>query len=126
MQKYRSIQNGQVPSLIELRYSECNVLKLRLFISKRNELNDYSRKGYIKIAVIDLDKSKDYPVNFVCILPKNIKLNGKKGTKFEKMFGDNSSEVAKKLLKHALRAEEDWEIKAEIKKRLDLLKPKPQ
>jgi hypothetical protein len=102
------------------------VLKLRLFISKRNELNDYSRKGYLRFVVVDLDRSKDYPVNFVCILPKNIKLDGKKSTKFEKTFGDISLELAKKLLKHALSAEDDWEIKAEIKKRLDLLNPKPQ
>jgi len=107
-------------------YSLCDVLKLRLFISKRNELNDYSRKGYIRFVVVDLDRSKKYPANFVCILPKNIKLTGNKATKFEKVFEDNSLEVAKKLLRSALRAEEDWEVKAEIRKRLDLLKPKPQ
>jgi hypothetical protein len=101
-------------------------LKFRLFISKRDELNDYSRKGYIRFVVVDLDKSKDYPVNFVCILPKNIKSSGKKSTKFETIFGDNSLDLAKKLLKRALRTEEDWEVKAEIRKRLDLLKPKPQ
>jgi hypothetical protein len=106
-------------------HSERNVLKLRLVISKRNELNDYSRKGYIRFVVVDLDKSKEYPVNFVCILPKNIKVNGKKNTKFEKTFGDNSLDLAKKLLRRALRTEEDWEVKAEIRKRLDLLKPKP-
>ena len=101
-------------------------MKLRLLISKRNELNDYSRKGYIRFVVIDLDRSKEYPANFVCILPKNIKLSGKKTTKFEKMFEDNSLELAKKLLKRALRTEEDWETKAEIRKRLDLFNPKPQ
>jgi hypothetical protein len=109
-----------------IRRLERNVLKLRLFISKRNELNDYSQKGYIRFVVVDLDKSKDYPVNFVCILPKNIKVSGKKNTKFERTFGDNSLDLAKKLLRRALRAEEDWEVKAEIRKRLDLLKPKPQ
>jgi hypothetical protein len=104
----------------------CDVLKLRLFISKRNELNDYSRKGYIRFVVVDLDRSRKYPANFVCILPKNIKPTGKKATKFERMFEDESLELAKKLLKRALRAEEDWEVKAEIRKRLDLLTPKPQ
>jgi hypothetical protein len=107
-------------------YSVCDVLKLRLFISKRNELNDYSRKGYIRFVVVDLDRSKKYPANFVCILPKNIKPTGNKATKFEKMFEDESLELAKKLLKRALRAEEDWEVKAEIRKRLELLNPKPQ
>jgi hypothetical protein len=89
-------------------------------------LNDYSRKGYIRFVVVDLDRSKKYPANFVCILPKNIKLTGKKATKFERMFEDDSLELAKKLLKRALRAEEDWEVKAELRKRLDLLNPKPQ
>lgn len=42
------------------------------------------------------------------------------------MFEDDSLELAKKLLKRALRAEEDWEVKAEIRKRLELLTPKPQ
>jgi hypothetical protein len=109
-----------------IRRSERNVLKLRLLTSKRNELSDYSQEGYIRFVVVDLDKSKDYPVNFVCILPKNIKVSGKKNTKFERIFGDNSLDLAKKLLRRALRAEEDWEVKAEIRKRLDLLKPKPQ
>ena len=104
----------------------CNVVKLKLLISKRNELNDYSRAGYIRFVVVDLNRSKEYPANFVCILPKNIKLSSKKNTKFERMFGDDSLELAKKLLRRALRAEEDWEVKAEIRKRLDLLKPKPQ
>jgi hypothetical protein len=134
MQKYRPVQNGRVPPPIgpaEIHerftlYSVCDVLKLRLFISKRNELNDYSRKGYIRFVVVDLDRSKKYPANFVCILPKNIKPTGSKATKFEKMFEDESLELAKKLLKHALRAEEDWEVKAEIRKRLELLNPKPQ
>jgi hypothetical protein len=107
-------------------YSVCDVLKLRLFISKRSELNDYSRKGYIRFVVVDLDRSKKYPANFVCILPKNIKPTGKKATKFEKMFENDSLELAKKLLKRALRAEEDWEVKAEIRKRLELLRQKPQ
>jgi hypothetical protein len=92
-------------------------------LSKRNELNDYSRKGYIRFVVVDLDKSKKYPVNFICLLPKNIKVSGKRNSKFERNFGDNSLELAKKLLKRALRAESDRKIKAEIRKRLDLLQP---
>jgi hypothetical protein len=97
-------------------------MKIRLYISKRNELKDYSLKNYIRFIVVDLDKSKDYPTNFVCILPKNIKLSGKQHTKFERIFGDNSLKLAKKLLRRTLRAEDDWEIKAEIRKRLDRLK----
>jgi hypothetical protein len=99
-------------------------LKLGL-VSKRNGLNDYSRKGYLRFVVVDLDRSKKYPANFICLLPKNIKASGKRNSKFERNFGDNSLELAKKLLKRALRTESDREVKAEIRKRLDLLKPKP-
>lgn len=42
------------------------------------------------------------------------------------MFEDDRFELTKKLLKRALRAEEYWEVKSEIRKRLDLLKPKTQ
>jgi hypothetical protein len=100
-------------------------LKLRL-LPKRPELNDYSHKGYLRFVVVDLDRSKKYPANFICLLPKNIKASGKRNSKFERNFGDNSLELAKKLLKRALRAESDREAKAEIRKRLDLLKPKPR
>ena len=99
-------------------------MKLRL-LSKKKELNDYSRKAYIRFVVVDLDRSLKYPINFICLLPKNIKVGGKRNSKFESMFGDNSLELAKKLLKRALRTESDSDIKAEIRKRLDLFKPKP-
>ncbi len=99
-------------------------MKLRL-LSKKKELNDYLRKGYLRFVVVDLDRSKIYPANFVCLLPKNIKASAKRNSKFKRIFGDNSLELAKKLLKRALRAESDREVKAEIRKRLDLLKPKP-
>jgi hypothetical protein len=59
-------------------------------------------------------------------LPKQIKENGGKHTKFERKFGDDSLDLAEKLLKHSLRAENDWEVKEEIRERLDLLKQKPQ
>jgi hypothetical protein len=94
-------------------------------LPKKTELNDYSRKGYLRFVVVDLDRSKEYPINFFCLLPKNIKASGKRNSKFERKFGDNSLELAKKLLKRALRAEGDREVKAEIRKRLDLLQPKP-
>ena len=99
-------------------------MKLRL-LPKKKEMNDYLRKAYIRFVIVDLDRSKKYPANFICLLPKNIKPSGKRNSKFERIFGDNSLELAKKLLKCALRAESDRQVKAEIRKRLDLLKPKP-
>jgi hypothetical protein len=97
-----------------------------LSIFKKDNLDDYSRRHKIRFAVVDLERSKEYPVNFVCILPKQIKANNGHYTKFERKFGDKSLELAKKLLKRSLRAEKDWEVKEEIRERLDLLKPKPE
>ena len=103
-----------------------DVLKLSLSVFKREDANDYSGKNHIRFAVVDLHRSKEYPVNFVCILPRQIKENGGKHTKFERKFGDDSLYLAEKLLKHSLKAENDWEVKEEIKDRLELLKQKSQ
>jgi hypothetical protein len=100
-------------------------MKLSLSIFKRNELNDYSRRDYIKFAVVDLETSKEYPANFVCILPRDVRSTGKNPTNFERKFGDKSLELARKLLKRALRVERDREVKVEIRERLNLLEPKP-
>jgi hypothetical protein len=89
-------------------------------------LNYYSGKKRIRFAVVDLDRSKEYPVNFVCILPKQIKENGGHYTRFERKFGDKSLDLAEKLLKRSLKAENDWEVKEEIRDRLELLNKKPQ
>ena len=99
-------------------------MKLRLSIFKREELGGWSRRNYIRFVVVDLDRSEDYPANFVCILPKNIRLNSMYHTQFERNFGDNSLEFARKLLTRSLRVERDKEVKEEIRERLDLLKPK--
>ena len=101
-------------------------MKLSLSIFKREELTDYTDKNYIRFAVVDLDRSRKYPANFVCILPKNIKLNGVHHNKFEKKFGDESLDLAEKLLKRSLKAQNDWKVKEEIRERLKLLKPKSQ
>jgi hypothetical protein len=97
-----------------------------LSIFKKEKLNDYSGKNNIRFAVIDLDRSRKYPINFVCILPKHVKANGRNYTRFERKFGDESLDLAKKLLKRSLKAENDWQVKEEIRERLELLKPKPQ
>lgn len=88
-------------------------------------MRDYSQGHYIRFAVIDLDKSKKYPANYVCMLPQQPRANGKSHNVFSKLFGKDSLELAKRLLTKALRAETDSEIKAEIKRRLKLLEPKP-
>ena len=100
-------------------------MKLRLYISKKDDTRDYSRGRYIRFAVIDLDKSKNYPANYVCMLPQQPRANGKAHNVFSKLFGNDSLELAKRLLTKALKTEGDSEVKAEIEKRLKLLEPKP-
>ena len=100
-------------------------MNLRLRVSKNEEARDYSQGRYIRFAVIDLDKSKNYPANYVCMLPLQPRANGKVHNVFSELFGEDSLELAKQLLNKALRTESDPEIKIEIEKRLKLLEPKP-
>jgi len=100
-------------------------MKLRLYVSKIDDVRDYSQRGYIRFAVIDLDKSKNYPANYVCMLPQQPRANCKAHNVFSELFGNDCLELAKRLLSEALKAENDSEVKAEMEKRLALLEPKP-
>jgi hypothetical protein len=99
-------------------------MNLRLRVSKNDDARDYSQGRYIRFAVVDLDKSKNYPANYVCMLPLQPRANGKVHNVFSELFGDESLELAKRLLNKALKTETDPEIKIEIEKRLKLLEPK--
>jgi hypothetical protein len=59
------------------------------------------------------------------MLPQQVSASSKQHSVFAKVFGNHSSELAKRLLTEALETENDLEIKAEIEKRLKLLEPKP-
>jgi hypothetical protein len=72
----------------------------------------------IQLVVVDLDKSKRYPLNFVCVLPRYFRILEKRSSKFAKLFGEKSLCMAKKLLVDAWRSEDDPEIKTVIKKRI--------
>ena len=80
-----------------------------------------SRKSF-RFIVIDANKSKSYPQNFVCMLPSQFG-KGKVDSAFLKLFGNKSLEQAKSLLKTARETEDDCEVKAEIERRLKLLEP---
>lgn len=88
-------------------------------------MRDYIPGRYIRFAVIDLDKSINYPANYVCMLPLQPRANDKVRNIFSNLFGNDSLELAKQLLTKALKVEGDSEINAEIEKRLKLLEPKP-
>lgn len=100
-------------------------MNLRLRVSKNDDARDYSQGRYIRFAVVDLDKSRNYPANYVCMLPLQPRANGKVHNVFSELFGNDSLELAKRLLTKASKTESDPEIKVEIEKRLKLLEPKP-
>ena len=100
-------------------------MRFRLHVSRLDDARDYSGGKRFRLAVVDLDRTKDYPLNFVCMLPLRIGSDGKEPNVFTRVFGDKSLEVAKKLLVDALEAEDDSDVKAEIEMRLKLLEPKP-
>ena len=99
-------------------------MNLQLLISKR-EITHHSTVIKTKhlFAVIDLDKSKQYPQNFVSILPRSIKATVKPTNIFEELFGNESIETAKKLLEKALAKRPNIETTKAITDRLKLLNP---
>jgi len=91
---------------------------LKLIVLKHKSLS-----GMRRIAVVDLDKSGRYPLNFVCTLPSPASLGKCRTTKspFLQLFGEGSLEVAKALLKDAIEEAHDSEEKVEFERRLKVL-----
>jgi hypothetical protein len=80
---------------------------------------------HLRFTVVDVNKSKSYPGNFVSMLPMRIDSNGKIPSAFTKLFGNKSLKIARGLLTESLKKEHGSEIKAEIERRLNLLDPNP-
>lgn len=96
--------------------------KLQVF--KLDATDRHLAKTY-RFAVVDHNRSKSYPANFVCMLPAKVDQGkGKIANVFETLFGDKSVDFAVGLLNEALKSESDVEVKAEIERRLKLLDPK--
>lgn len=72
----------------------------------------------VQLVVIDLDKGKRYPINFVCILPRYLRLLEKRSSNFARIFGEKSLCIAKNLLVDAKYAEADPEIQKVISRRI--------
>jgi len=100
-------------------------LTFELRIFKGNYGKYHYAYGHLRFAVVDSNKSKSYPENFVSMLPMRINSNGKTPTTFTKLFGNKSLKIAKGLLTESLKKEQGSEIKAEIERRLNLLEPNP-
>jgi formylmethanofuran dehydrogenase subunit E len=94
-------------------------IKLKAFAEESNDMGKYFR-----FAVIDTEKSCEYPSNFVCLLPTVINNEEKTQNAFSKMFGEKSQEQAELLLVKALRNESEGIVKDEIGRRLALIVPK--
>ena len=90
-------------------------MNLKLYAIKRGNQKLDSR---IQLVVVDLDKSKRYPLNFVCVLPQYLRLLEKRSSNFAKIFGGKSLPVAKNLLVEAKGREEDPDVQKVINKRM--------
>jgi len=102
------------------------IMRPSLYLFKKeNGRSEYSMKTEVQVVVVDLDKSRKYPQNFVCILPQTAISRGKTSNIFNTVFGSNSLEVAKKLLHRALKSEQDDDIRKELQTRLRTLKTYP-
>jgi hypothetical protein len=96
-------------------------MRPNLYLLKREIGRNFENpKMEVRFAVVNSDIRKDYPANFVCVLPHSQGLlNGH--SIFSKTFGEDSIPLAQKLLSKALAKESDLEAKSEIRKRLKLL-----
>ena len=90
-------------------------MNLKLYAIKNSHQRQTDR---IQLVVVDLDKSKRYPLNFVCVLPRYFRILEKRSSKFAKLFGEKSLCMAKNLLVDAEHNENDPEIKTAITKRI--------
>jgi hypothetical protein len=90
-------------------------VKLQLYAIKKV---DQQLDSDVQLVVVDLAKSDQYPINFVCVLPRYFRLLEKRSSQFAKTFGPKSLALAKRLLVEADKKEDDPQIKKVINKRL--------
>jgi hypothetical protein len=99
-------------------------MKLKLWISEKFVNAASGPKKEFVFTVLNLDRSENYPENFVCLLPKKPESGSNPVSKFFEIFGEESRQIAKGLLLGALKSERDMVVKEEIQKRLKLFEPK--
>ncbi len=86
----------------------------------------HPRLERVQLVVVDLDQSKHYPRNFVCVLPRYFRILEKRSSKFAKLFGEKSLPTAKALLVNAQTQEADPEIQKVIKRRIKAIDAKKE
>jgi hypothetical protein len=77
-------------------------------------------KTIVHFVVVDSETSKDYPLNFLCVLP-NVQGLVSGHTIYSRIFGEESIPLAKRLLAKALKKESDLEIKSQVGQRLKMI-----
>ena len=97
-------------------------MNLKLYAIKREH---QKLDSCVQLVVVDLDKSKHYPLNFVCILPQYLRLLETRSSNFAKIFGRKSVPVAKNLLDEAKHREADPDIQRVINKRMKAIDSEP-
>lgn len=100
-------------------------MKLELSILKRIANRASGLKEEYIFSVADFDKADSYPMNFVCLLPKHLQIEGNPKSQFPRIFGNESCRIAVELLTNALKSEGDLGVRGEIETRLQALQPKP-
>ncbi len=106
-----------VPKVVESE-DDVKLMNLSLMIIKRRTGYHYDTvKDELNFVVVDSDKAKTYPSNFICKFPER-KDGYWSDSVFGRLFPNNKDEVAKKLLLEALEKEQDSKTKLEIKRRL--------
>lgn len=93
----------------------------QLLILRNNEVEEFGSGNRIYFVVVNLDKAREYPANFVCVLPAQKYSITRPSTAFSRVFGASGLGLAKRLLRDALRDEDESEIKEEIERRLKIL-----
>lgn len=96
-------------------------MNLKLYAAKKD---NQKIDGNVQLVVVDLDRSRRYPLNFVCILPRYLRLVEKRSSNFSKIFGEKSLRVAKNLLVEAKDVEEDQDTQKAIDKKIKAIEHK--
>lgn len=95
-------------------------MKPCLYLLKQGVRRNLNPKTKVLFVVVDSDRSKTYPLNFLCVFPLSQSLFSGRSV-FRKLYGEDAFALAKKLLIKSLAKERDSEIKTEIRSRLKKL-----
>jgi hypothetical protein len=112
------------PQIVNKLRGERDSVNPQLLILKGKTTKDYLSRRRIRFAIIDKDQTREYPTNFICILPQHMNTATAEASVFAKTFQENPAGIAKRLLIDALQREQDPQIKKEIESRLRQLEPR--